>query len=176
MRFHLTRLGFVALIAAWISAAAAQTDPMPSWNEGPAKQAIISFVTDVTREGSPDFVPGPERVATFDNDGTLWIEQPIYVHFAFALDRLKELAPQHPEWKDQQPFKAALEGDMAAVAAAGEHAAVEIVAVTHSGMSPAEFIKTVEGWLATAKHPRFNRSYEDLVDQPMLEVLAYIPA
>jgi phosphoserine phosphatase len=130
----------------------------------------------VTREGSPDFVPGPERVATFDNDGTLWIEQPIYVQFAFALDRVKALAPMHPEWKNQQPFKAVLEDDMATVAAAGEHGAAEIVAATHAGMTPEQFQQTVKEWLATAKHPRYNRRYDELVYQPMLEVLAYMRA
>jgi len=176
MHIHLFRFGAVALFAAWASAAAAQTDPLPSWNDGPTKQAIVAFMTDVTREGSPDFVPPPERVATFDNDGTLWIEQPIYVQFAYALDRVKELAPQNPEWKDKQPFKAVLDGDMAALATAGEKGAVEIVAATHAGMTPEQFIGMVKTWLATAKHPRFDRRYEDLVYQPMLEVLAYMRA
>ncbi|MET0527762.1 MAG: HAD family hydrolase [Microvirga sp.] len=176
MRTRLSWLGTMALVATWISVAVAQTDPLPSWNDGPSKQAIVAFVTDVTREGSPDFVPPPERVATFDNDGTLWIEQPIYVQFAFALERVKELAPQHPEWKDTQPFKAVLEGDMAALAAAGEKGAVEIVAATHAGMAPAQFIGMVGAWLATAKHPRFDRPYTELVYQPMLEVLAYLRA
>ncbi|MFL5187881.1 MAG: HAD family hydrolase, partial [Microvirga sp.] len=176
MRVRLSWLGTLALVAAWVSAAIAQTDPLPSWNEGPSKQAIVAFVTDVTREGSPGFVPQSERVATFDNDGTLWIEQPIYVQFAFAMDRVKELAPQHPEWKDTQPFKAVLEGDMAALGAAGEKGAVEIVAATHAGMSPEQFIGLVKEWLATAKHPRFNRPYTELVYQPMLEVLAYMRA
>jgi phosphoserine phosphatase len=176
MRTRLSWLGTMALVATWISVAVAQTDPLPSWNDGPSKQAIVAFVTDVTREGSPDFVPLPERVATFDNDGTLWIEQPIYVQFAFALDRVKELAPQHPEWNDTQPFKAVLDGDMAALAAAGEKGAVEIVAATHADMSPAQFIGMVGTWLATAKHPRFDRPYTELVYQPMLEVLAYLRA
>ncbi|KAB0264935.1 HAD family hydrolase [Microvirga brassicacearum] len=176
MRNCLSRFGTIALLSVWISAALAQTDPLPSWNDGAAKQAIVAFVTDVTREGSPDFVPAPDRVATFDNDGTLWIEQPIYVQFAFALDRVKELAPQHPEWKDKQPFKAVLEGDMATLAAAGEHGAVEIVAATHAGMTPEQFIGMVKTWIASAKHPRFDRHYEDLVYQPMLEVLAYMRA
>jgi phosphoserine phosphatase len=176
MRARLSWLGTLALFATWISVAVAQTDPLPSWNDGPAKQAIIAFVTDVTREGSPDFIPPPERVATFDNDGTLWVEQPIYVQFVFALDRVKELAPQHPEWKDKQPFKAVLEGDMAALAAAGEKGAVEIVAATHAGMTPEQFIGMVKTWIATAKHPRFDRHYEDLVYQPMLEVLGYMRA
>jgi phosphoglycolate phosphatase-like HAD superfamily hydrolase len=176
MHVQILRFGAMALVAVWTSIAVAQTDPLPSWNDGPSKQAIVAFVTDVTREGSPDFVPPPERVATFDNDGTLWIEQPIYVQFAFALDRVKELAPQHPEWKDKQPFKAVLEGDMAALAAAGEKGAVEIVAATHAGMTPEQFIGMVKTWIATAKHPRFERRYEELVYQPMLEVLTYMRA
>lgn len=166
----------LALFSAWTSIAAAQTDPLPSWNDGTVKQAIIAFVTDVTREGSADFIPEPERIATFDNDGTLWVEQPIYVQFAFALDRVKALAPQHPEWTGKQPFKAVLEGDMAAVAAAGEHGAVEIVAATHAGMTPDEFKQVAKEWLATAKHPRFGRRYDELLYQPMLEVLAYMRA
>ncbi|MEA1832536.1 HAD family hydrolase [Methylobacterium durans] len=171
-----SRFWALALIAAWISTATAQTDPLPSWNDGPAKQAIVAFVTDVTREGSPDFIPPPERVATFDNDGTLWIEQPIYVQFAFALARVKELAPLHPEWKDTQPFKAVLDGDLAALAAAGEHGAAEIVATTHAGMTPEAFRQIVRDWLAAARHPRFDRPYEELVYQPMLELLAYMRA
>ncbi|MGO4526960.1 HAD family hydrolase [Microvirga sp. 2MCAF35] len=176
MRNRLFWLGAIAAFITWITPALAQIDPLPSWNDGSVKQTIIAFVTDVTREGSPDFVPEAERIATFDNDGTLWVEQPVYVQFAFALDRVKALAPQHPEWKDTQPFKAALEGDMAAVAAAGEHGAVEIVAATHAGMTPTEFKQIAKDWLATARHPRFGRRYEDLVYQPMLEVLAYMRA
>jgi phosphoserine phosphatase len=176
MRKRPTWLGVLVLLAAWIPSAFAQTDPLPSWNEGPAKQAIVAFVSAVTQEGSPDFVPAPERVATFDNDGTLWVEHPIYVQFAFALDRVKALAPQHPEWQDKQPFKAVLSGDMEAVAASGEHGAAEIVAVTHAGMTPEDFRQVVKDWLATAKHPRFNRRYDELVYQPMLEVLAYMRA
>lgn len=174
MRGRLSWLGTMALLATWISAAVAQTDPLPSWSDGPAKQAIIAFVADVTREGSPDFIPEPERIATFDNDGTLWIEQPIYVQFAYALDRVKALAPQHPEWKDTQPFKAVLEGDMAALGVAGEKGAVEIVAATHAGMTPEEFRQSVKEWLVTAKHPRYDRRYDELVYQPMLEVLTYM--
>ncbi|MFL5023168.1 MAG: HAD family hydrolase [Microvirga sp.] len=176
MRTRLSWLATLALLATWISGAVAQTDPLPSWNDGPAKQAIVAFVTDVTREGSPDFVPPSERVATFDNDGTLWIEQPMYVQFAYALERVRALAPQHPEWKETQPFKAVLEGDMSALAAAGEKGAVEIVAATHAGMTPDEFKQQVKEWLATAKHPRFERRYEELVYQPMLEVLTYMRA
>ncbi|MGO4388262.1 HAD family hydrolase [Microvirga sp. 2YAF29] len=176
LKFRFAGLWSLAFFSLWISLAAAQTDPLPSWNEGSVKQAIIAFVTDVTREGSPEFVPEAERIATFDNDGTLWVEQPVYTQFAFAIDRVKALAPQHPEWKNTQPFKAVLEGDMAAVAAAGEHGAVEIVAATHAGMTPTEFKQIAKDWLATAKHPRFDRRYEDLVYQPMLEVLAYMRA
>lgn len=176
MDHRLRRLGAMAVFAAWMSAATAQTDPLPSWNDGPAKQAILAFVADVTREGSSDFVPEPERIATFDNDGTLWIEQPTYVQFAFALDRVKALAPQHPEWKEKQPFKAVLDGGMAALGAVGEHGVVEIVAATHAGMTPAAFQQTVKEWLATAKHPRFERRYDELVYQPMLEVLTYMRA
>ncbi|WP_162820434.1 HAD family hydrolase [Microvirga calopogonii] len=176
MSLRVYRLGVLALFAAWITAAVAQTDPLPSWNDGPAKQAIIAFVTDTTREGSSDFIPEPERIATFDNDGTLWIEQPAYVQLAFAVDRLKALAPLHPEWKDKQPFKAVLEGGMAALAASGEHGAVEIIAATHAGMTNEEFRRIVKEWLATAKHPRFDRRYDELVYQPMLEVLAYMRA
>ena len=176
MRLRLSRLGTIALMFVWVSAAIAQTDPLPSWNDGASKQAIVDFVNAVTREGSPDFVPLPERIATFDNDGTLWIEQPMYVQFVFALDRVKELAPLNPDWKEKQPFKAVLEGDMAAVAAAGEHGAVEIVAATHAGMTPEQFIGMVKTWMATAKHPRFDRTYDKLVYQPMLEVLAYMRA
>ncbi len=176
MRVRLVRLGVLALVTVWLSGAAAQTDPLPSWNEGPAKQSIVAFVTDVTREGSPDFVPGPERVATFDNDGTLWVEQPIPVEIAFALDRVKTLAPLHPEWEDTQPFKAALEGDMATIAAEGDHGAAEMIAATHAGMTPEEFRQTVKDWLAKARHPHYGRRYDELVYQPMLEVLTYMRA
>ncbi|WP_262027060.1 HAD family hydrolase [Microvirga sp. Mcv34] len=176
MSLRLFRLGFITLFAAWITAAVAQTDPLPSWNDAAAKQAIIAFVTDTTRAGSSDFIPEPERIATFDNDGTLWIEQPVYVQLAFALDRIKALAPQHPDWKDWQPFKAVLEGDMTALAGSGEHGAVEILAATHAGMTTGEFRQIVKEWLATARHPRFDRPYEELVYQPMLEVLAYMRA
>ena len=159
--------------------AAAQTatsDPLPSWNDGAAKQSIINFVTAVTREGSPDFVPAPQRIATFDNDGTLWCEHPMYVQLAFALDRVKAMAPLHPEWKDKQPFKAVLDGDMKALAKSGEHGLVELIMATHAGMTTDEFSKIVTDWLATARDPRFKRPYTELVYQPMLEVLAYLRA
>jgi hypothetical protein len=149
-------------------------DPLPSWNDGPAKKSVTDFVARVTAQGGPDFVPPTERIATFDNDGTLWCEQPIYFQGAFAFDRIKALAPRHPEWKGRQPFKALLEGDMKALAASGEKGVLEIVAVTHSGMTTVEFAQAVGGWLATAQHPRFKRAYTDLVYQPMLELLVYL--
>jgi hypothetical protein len=151
-------------------------DPLPSWNEGAAKQSIIKFVGDVTREGSPDFAPEAQRIATFDNDGTLWIEQPMYVQMVFALDRLRELLPMHPEWREQQPFKAALDGDFKTLLKDGSRNLQLIVGVTHAGMTPDEFEQIVKNWLATAKHPRFHRLYTELVYQPMLEVLAYFRA
>jgi len=154
--------------------AAAETDPLPSWNDGPTKQAIVDFVTKVTEPESGDYVPPEDRVATFDNDGTLWLEQPMYTQLAFVLDRVKELAPEHPEWKDTQPFKAVLDGDMKALAASGEKGVAELVAATHVGMSPAQFQQIVGGWLATAKDKRFERGYTKLVYQPMIELLSYL--
>ena len=155
---------------------AAAADPLPSWNDGTSKKAIIDFVGRTTRQGGPDYVQPPERIATFDNDGTLWSEQPIYFQVAFALDRVKELAPKHPEWKQKQPFKGILEGDMKAVAAAGERGLLEVMAVTHVGNTTDEFAKIVTDWVATAQHPKFKRPYTDLVYQPMLEMLAYLRA
>ncbi len=151
-------------------------DPLPSWNEGTAKQAILSFVAGVTREDSPDFVPPAERIAAFDNDGTLWVEQPMYVQLAFAIDRVKALAPLHPEWKDREPFKAVLDSDMKGLAASGEKGLVQLVMETHAGMTTGQFSEIVKDWLATARHPRFDRPYTDLVYQPMLELLAYLRA
>jgi phosphoglycolate phosphatase-like HAD superfamily hydrolase len=151
-------------------------DPLPSWNDGPRKQAIVHFVTRVTRPGSDDFIEPEERIATFDNDGTLWSEQPIYFQFQFALDRIKALAPRHPEWRTTQPFQAVLEGDREALAAAGEQGLAQLILATHTGMTTDEFTKSVNDWLATARHPRFNRPYTELVFQPMLELLAYLRA
>ena len=153
-----------------------QGDPLPSWNDTAPKKAIVAFVEKVTKEGSPDFVPPVERIATFDNDGTLWCEQPIYFQFAFAIDRVKALGPQHPEWKKQQPFAAVLSGDKEALIASGQKGLMQIMAVSHSGMSTEEFARIVAQWFATARHPRFNRPYTDLVYQPMLELLAYLRA
>jgi phosphoglycolate phosphatase-like HAD superfamily hydrolase len=165
----------VALAIAAITTANAQ-DPLPSWNDGPAKQAIVNFVAKVTKESSPDFVPPAERVATFDNDGTLWCEQPMYVQLAFALDRVKALAPQHPEWKTKEPFASLLKGDLKGALAGGERAMLEIVMATHTGMTTAEFEQIVKDWLATAKHPKFKRPYTECVYQPMVELLAYLRA
>ncbi|WP_287461133.1 HAD family hydrolase [Accumulibacter sp.] len=151
-------------------------DPLPSWNDGAAKSAIVEFVTKVTTEGTPEFVPPAERIAVFDNDGTLWSEQPMYFQLFFALDRVKALAPQHPEWKSAQPFKAALEGDTKTLAASGEKGLITLVMATHAGMTPEEFQKTAKDWLATAKHPTFKRPYTELVFQPMLDLLAYLRA
>jgi hypothetical protein len=156
------------------NSALAQVDPLPSWNDGASKSSITNFVARVTTQGGPDFVPPDQRIATFDNDGTLWIEQPMYVQFAFILDRVKALAPQNPAWKTKQPFKAVLDGDMKALAASGEKGLVELMAVTHAGMTEGEFARIVTDWLGTARHPKFNRPYTELIYQPMLEVLAYL--
>jgi phosphoglycolate phosphatase-like HAD superfamily hydrolase len=167
----------VCLCTCWgASAQRPATDLLPSWNEGEAKQAIIKFVGDVTQPGAATFVAANERIAVFDNDGTLWAEQPIYFQFAFAMDRVRALASQHPEWKDVQPFRAALDGDLKAVVAAGEKGMLQIVAATHAGMTTEDFTATVVDWVRTARHPRFNRPYTELVYQPMLELLAYLRA
>jgi phosphoserine phosphatase len=166
----------VTVCFGWSFQASAQNDPLPSWNDTSAKQAIVDFVDRVTKAGGPDFVAPAERIATFDNDGTLWVEQPMYVQMAFALDRVKALAPLHPEWKDTQPFKAVLEGDMKTLAESGERGLVEVIMVTHAGMTTSEFAKIVTDWLATARDPRFKRPHTELVYQPMLEVLAYLRA
>ena len=167
----------LALALGAVGTAVAQAaDPLPSWNEGKAKQSIVDFVAKVTKEGSPDFVPAAERIATFDNDGTLWCEQPLYFQFVFALDRVKALAPQHPEWKEKEPFKSAIAGNLRGVLASGEHALVELVAATHSGMTTEEFEKIVQDWLAAAKHRKYKRLYTELVYQPMLELLSYLRA
>jgi len=154
----------------------AVTDPLPSWNDTATKKAIATFVERVTKQGSPDFVPPAERIATFDNDGTLWAEQPIYFQLAFALDRVKVLAPQHPEWKDKEPFASLLKDDLKGALAGGEAAIFQIVTVTHSGMTTVEFDQIVRDWIATAKHPVTKRLYTEMIYQPMLELLAYLRA
>jgi len=155
---------------------AAKTDPLPSWNEGVTKTAIIDFVTDVTKAESENFIDIADRIATFDNDGNLWSEQPAYFQLFFAIDRIKALAPQHPEWKTEQPFKAVLENNMEELAQQGEHGLVELVMASHAGNTTEEFEAIVKEWLATAKHPRFDRPYTDLVYQPMLELLDFLRA
>jgi phosphoserine phosphatase len=168
---------WTALLAVVCCAAAyAADDPLPSWNDGATKQAIVRFVGDATRAGGPTFVPPDERIATFDNDGTLWVEQPMYTQFVFAIDRVKALAPQHPEWKTTLPFSAALDGDMKTLLAQGEKGMVAILAATHAGNTTAEFLKVVTDWTAVAKHPRFQHLYTECVYQPMLELMAWLRA
>ncbi len=156
--------------------AQAQSDPLPSWNEGTARQSILEFVERVVRDGSPDHVAPAERIAVFDNDGTLWLEKPAYTQLVFALDRVKALAPEHPEWRGKQPFEAVMNGDNEALLASGQKGLMEIVAATHAGMTTDAFAEAVSDWLATARDKRFNRPYTELVYQPMLELLAYLRA
>jgi hypothetical protein len=171
-------LKVAALIGAlaFTTVASQAADPLPSWNDGPAKQSIITFVEKVTKPGSPDFVPVTERITTFDNDGTLWCEQPIPAQLYFVLDRVKALAPQHPEWTTTEPFASLLEGDSQTALAGGDHALLEIVMATHAGMTTAEFEQIVKDWIATAKHPKTGQLFTDMVYQPMLEVLSYLRA
>jgi phosphoserine phosphatase len=149
---------------------------MSSWNETAAKQAIVDFVSAVTNPSSPDFVPVSERVAVFDNDGTLWSEQPMYFQLAFAVDRVKALAPDHPEWQNEEPFRFVLQDSLHKVFAGGEHALIQLVMATHAGMTTEDFAQIVLDWLGTAEHPRFERLYKDCVFQPMLELLEYLRA
>jgi phosphoserine phosphatase len=172
---RLAALTLCVLLLAVVGAHA-QNDPLPSWNDGKAKQSIITFVEKVTKPGSPDFVPVPERIATFDNDGTLWCEQPLPVQLYFALDRVKALAPQHPEWKTKEPFASILKGDLKTALAGGDKALLELVMATHTGMTTEEFDRIVKDWIATAKHPKTGKLYTEMVYQPMLEVLAYLRA
>ena len=170
-----TRRLLVGVLLFSSSTAFAAPDPLPSWNDGTVKQAIIKFVADATREG-PTFIAPAQRIAVFDNDGTLWAEQPMYVQFAFALDRVKALAPQHPEWKEQEPFKSALAKDLETLAAGGEHALLELVMATHAGLTTVEFEKIVTEWITTAKHPATGKLYTEMVYQPMLELLEFLRA
>jgi len=170
--FTVFTLGFILVFG---RPATAQTvDSLPSWNDGKAKQSIIEFVATVTEEGSPDFVPPAERIAVFDNDGTLWAERPMYFQLLFALDRVKALAPQHPEWEDTEPFASLLKGDVKGALAEGMKSVVEIVMATHAGMTTAEFEAVVSDWIATARHPVTELPYTEMVYQPMLELLAYL--
>jgi len=158
------------------TAQAFAADPLPSWNDGAAKKSIVAFVAKTTELNSPDFVAPDNRIATFDNDGTLWAEQPMYFQLLFALDRVKVLAPQHPEWKDKEPFASLLKGDVKGALAGGEPAIGEIVMTTHAGMTTDEFDKIVTDWIATARHPVTKRRYTEMVYQPMLELLAFLRA
>ncbi|CAG2137516.1 hypothetical protein LMG19282_01347 [Cupriavidus campinensis] len=154
---------------------AQQTDALPSWRDGPAKQAIVKFVSDVTRQGSPTYVPPEQRVAAFDNDGTLWSEQPLYFQFFFLLDQVRAAAPQHPEWRNNPAFKALMANDLAKVIA-NEKQLLQLIAVANSGMNVDDYDKTIRNWIASARHPKFNRPYTDLVYQPQLELLSYLRA
>jgi phosphoserine phosphatase len=171
-----TLIHFVVLSLALAATLARAQVPLPSWNDGPARRAIVNFVAKVTQEGSSDFVPPAERVAVFDNDGTLWAEQPMYAQFLFAIDRANGLAPQHLEWKGKEPFASLLKGDLKSALAGGGRAMLEIVMATHAGMTTEEYERIVKDWLSTAKHPRFKRPYTECVYQPMLELLAYLRA
>jgi len=173
-RVFFALLAFSLTLAFSAPALAGERDALPSWNAGASKQSISDFVARVTTEGSADFVPPAERIAVFDNDGTLWAEQPFYAQFFFAVDRVQALAPQHPEWKTREPFASLLKGDMKAALAGGEHAILEIVMATHAGMSTEAFEQLVKDWITTARHPVTKRPYTEMVYQPMLEVLAYL--
>jgi len=157
-----------------IANAALADDPLPSWNDTSSKKAIVAFVEKVTQPDSPDFVPVPERIAVFDNDGTLWAEQPMYFQAFFTFDRVKALAPQHPGWKDKEPFASVLKGDIKSASAGGEHALLEMVMATHAGMTTEDFEQIVKEWIATAKHPKTGRLYTEMIYQPMLELLEYL--
>ena len=169
-------VGMLIVVAMLFGSSALAADPLPSWNEGKSKQSVVDFVTRVTRSGGSDFVPVAERIATFDNDGTLWAEQPMYFQLLFALHRVGVLAPQHPEWKDKEPFASLLKGDVKGALAGGEPAIAQIVMATHAGMSTEEFEQIVKDWIATARHPVTKRPYTEMVYQPMLELLAYLRA
>tara|TARA_S200002703_G_scaffold103529_1_gene89784 strand:+ start:1649 stop:2656 length:1008 start_codon:yes stop_codon:yes gene_type:complete len=169
-----TLFAIITLLLGSHGVVAQQHDPLPSWNDTAAKQAIVAFVTQVTQEGSEDYVPPAERIATFDNDGNLWAEQPAYFQLFFAADRIRALAPQHPEWQTEEPFAALLKGDLEAVHAGGMAAVNDIVMATHAGMTTDEFAAIVREWVATARHPTTDRRYIDMVYQPMLELLDYL--
>jgi len=170
----LATLAAMTGMAAVIAVKAAE--PLPSWNDGEAKTAILQFVAKVTHAGSPDFVPPAERIAVFDNDGTLWPEQPVYFQAFFMFDRLKVLAPQHPEWKTQEPFASLIGGDLKTALAGGDRAAAQLLMATHAGMTSEEFAQSVRDWIATARHPKTGRLLTQMVYQPMLELLACLRA
>lgn len=167
-------LAAAAAFLATLTTAAFAADPLPSWNDTGPKKAIVEFVEKVTKQGSADFVPVPERIATFDNDGTLWAEQPAYFQLFFAIDRIKALAPKHPEWKTKEPFASVLKGDMKGLAASGEKGLLQLIAVTHAGMTTDEFEQVVNDWVVNAKHPKTGKPFTEMVYQPMLELMAYL--
>jgi len=175
-RVLLTALSLGLVLACGAADQAQTVDPLPSWNDGNARQSIVEFVEKVTKAGSPDFVPHAERIATFDNDGTLWAEQPMYFQLLFALDRVKALASQHPQWKDEEPFASLLKGDVKGALAGDKYAVLEIIMGTHAGMTTTEFETIVKDWIATARHPKTDRLLTEMVYPPMLEVLAYLRA
>jgi len=174
----LLKLTGVFMLIMLTACASTQTapDPLPSWTNGPAKQRIVDFVHSVTDNGGSDFVPASKRIATFDNDGTLWSEKPTYFQLLFILDRVKLMAADHPEWKTTQPFQAVLENDMATMKAAGEHGLIELAMATHAGMTTEEFEVIVNDWLATARHPTTGQAYNSMVYQPQLELMDYLRA
>jgi haloacid dehalogenase-like hydrolase len=176
--FELTRRGLTTSLAALAilsqAVPAVAQDALPSWNDGDAKSSIVDFVTAVTTEGGPNYVAPADRVATLDNDGTLWSEQPYYFQLAFALDRIKALAPDHPEWQDTEPFKSVLAGDLKGVAASGKKGLAQILAASHTGMTTDEFAAIVSEWISTARHPVTGKRYTEMVYQPMLELLDYL--
>lgn len=169
-------LALFATVTFLTSPGLVRADPLPSWNDTASKQAILAFVEKVTTQGSPNYVAPPERIATFDNDGTLWSEQPMYVQASYVFDRIRQMAPQHPEWQEQEPFASVLKGDLKTALAGGEKALMGMVMATHSGMTTEEFETSVVEWLATARHPRTGRPYTEMIYQPMLELLAYLRA
>jgi phosphoglycolate phosphatase-like HAD superfamily hydrolase len=173
VRHHLAVVAFAAVLAL-ASGSSRAADALASWNDGPAKTAILDFVTRVTTDGGPDYVAPAERIAVFDNDGTLWAEQPLYFQFIFAIDRVKALAPQHPEWKDQEPFASVLKGDVKTALAGGEQAITRLITATHAGMTTDEFETIVKDWLASARHPKTGQPYTKMVYQPMLELLSFL--
>ncbi len=175
LRYRLLAVALVSMFAL-VATTAGAADPLPNWNDGQAKRSVITFVEKVTREDSPDFVPVPERIATFDNDGTLWCEKPMPVQLYFALDRVKALASQHPEWKEKEPFASLLKGDLKTAAAGGERAILELFMATHAGMTTDEFTRIVSNWIATATHPKTGKLFTEMTYQPMLEVLTYLQA
>jgi phosphoserine phosphatase len=176
MRKQIIRILLTAFLVIFVSGSAGAKDSLPSWNEGPAKQAIVEFVAAVTDDKGKDYVEPGDRIAVFDNDGTMWVESPMYTQALFAFDRVKKLAPKHPEWKTTQPFKGVLEGDMKAVGASGMKGLMAIIMATHSGMSAAEFDKDVSDWLGINKQPKFKRLYTECIYQPQLELLKYLRA